>query len=503
MLVPIVATPLFFSEGRSDLFVRLITLVVLTATFFLGFACFRYQLYDYSRCGYYNGAHTVTGTVVSYTENNSSYKLILKDVSVDGEEEKGRLTAYLPTSYAKNVAVSDIVVIEGKVRTNTADFNAYAINDGLRFSLHNATAYQRVGQSKDLFLRIRNRVEKVVCNGMDESAAAVTLGVLLSDTTKMEGDLLGNMRQGGIAHIFAVSGLHVGALYAFILLLFSKTRLKTTHVALQFAALATILFLYAGICGFSPSILRAMTLCLVSYAMRRLGGSTDSLNTLGVAAIFILLRTPSALFEVGFQLSFSASMGILLLSKRIGYVCDELLKSFYKICPRRYTDEEKKMLDKGDTIPLTVGERAYRAFASILSASFAAQIFTAPLQYLAFGYLSGWSFLLNLIFVPLIGSLFAALLLCVFLACILPLWCSAYLLYIPAMLLNALLLVFEVVDFSTFSITAMQLSKASCVCYYGGVVFLTDKWNVKKRQRLALSAVCFGAFFVILALLNL
>ena len=97
LLVPIAVTPLFFSEGKSDLLVRLTVLTLLTVTFFLGFACFRYQLYDYSRCGYYNGEHTVTGTVVSYTENNSSYKLILKDISVDGEEEKGRLTAYLPT----------------------------------------------------------------------------------------------------------------------------------------------------------------------------------------------------------------------------------------------------------------------------------------------------------------------------------------------------------------------------------------------------------------------
>ena len=117
--------------------------------------------------------------------------------------------------------------------------------------------------------------------------------------------------------------------------------------------------------------------------------------------------------------------------------------------------------------------------------------------------LSGWSFLLNLIFVPLISAVFAILLLFVFLACILPFGCGVYLLYILELIINAVVLVFEVADFSTFSLTVMQLSKASCVCYYGGVIFLTDKWNVSKRQRWALSAVCFGAFSVILALLNL
>jgi predicted membrane metal-binding protein len=222
-----------------------------------------------------------------------------------------------------------------------------------------------------------------------------------------------------------------------------------------------------------------------------------------VAAVIILLFTPCALFEIGFQLSFAACLGILLLSKRIGQVCDEIRKAYRKIRPRRYTKEEMEIIENKDTLPLTMGEEFYRAFTSLLSASFAAQLFTAPLQYMAFGYLSGWSFLLNLIFVPLIGAVFAGLLVLVLLACLLPLWCGGYLLYIPAMLINAGLLLFEVADFSTFAITGMQLSGGCCVCYYGGMIFLTDKWNVSKKQAWMLSGVCFMAFAVILALLNL
>ena len=150
--------------------------------------------------------------------------------------------------------------------------------------------------------------------------------------------------------------------------------------------------------------------------MRKLGGAADNLNILGVAAIVILLLTPCALFEVGFQLSFTACLGIVLFAKRIGYVWDEAYKLYRKRFPRKYTDEEKKMLEKGDTLPPTIGERAYRSVASVASASFAAQVCTAPLQYMAFGYLSGWSFLLNLFFVPLLGAVFTVLLLCVFVA---------------------------------------------------------------------------------------
>ena len=506
-LAPVVILPLLFSEDKRSLFIRSITMALLIATFFLGFCCMRYQLYDYTRCGYYNGEYTVTGTVVSRVEREGYFQLVLKDVSIDGNEEKGLLNAYLPASYADKLRIADIVVARGTLQTNTTYSKEYfrpnAINDGKRYSMKEITECQYAGRSKDVFLRIRDRVEEVVYAGMDETAASVTLGVLMGDTTKIESNLLDNMRKSGVAHIFAVSGLHVGALYGFITLLFTKTRLRKISVVLQFCILAAVLLFYAGVCGFSPSIVRAITLCLVGYCMRRIAGSSDTLNTLGVAAIIILLFAPCSLFEIGFQLSFTACLGIVLFAKRIGYVCDEGYKLYRKILPRRYTEEEQAILAKGDTLPLTIGERYYSAFASLLSASLAAQILTAPLQYMAFGYLSGWSFILNLIFVPLIGAVFAVLLLCVFLACLLPLWCSGYLLYIPAMLINLALLLFEVVDFSSFVLTGIQLSSGSCISYYGGVVFLTDKLNVTKRQRSLLSAACFTACIIILALLNL
>jgi competence protein ComEC len=450
----------------------------------------------------------VTGTVVSYVDEELSLRLVLTDVSIDGVEEEGILNAYLPYSNTKNMHIADVVVITGRVRTDTKYFNderfkGNAINDKVRFVLSDATSFQKVGRSKDVFLRIRARADQMLSESMDKTSAAVTFGILMGDTTKIESDLLDNMRYGGIAHIFAVSGLHVGALYAFILLLFSKTALKKLPAVCQFISLTAILLFYAGICGFSPSIVRAMTLCLVGYFMRKLGGRSDGLNTLGLSAILILLITPCALFEIGFQLSFAACLGILLFSKRIGQVCDEGKKLFRKIFPRRYTEEEKEILKQGDTLPLSVGERIFRAFSALFSASLAAQVFTAPLQYMAFGYLSGWALLFNLLFVPLISGMFAMLLLLVFLACALPLWLGSYLLYIPMVLFHAVLLVFEVADLSAFALTGMQLSGESCVCYYGGMIFLTDKWNVSKKQSRLLASLFFVGFVVILAMLNL
>ena len=507
-LLPLAVAPFFFCRNKKDFLKRGGAILLLACFFMVGFIGFRYQLHDYRSCAYYKGEYTVTGTVVERQLSGENAKLVLDRVYIDGKEEKGVLNAYLPASFCKKVRIADKVVVEGYVRTKTEYFGGYGfrandIDEGVQFTLDYAEGYAVSERSDDIFLLIRRRVERVVYTGMDETAASVTLGVLLGSTSGIEDGLLQNMRMGGIAHIFAVSGLHVGALYAFCLLLFSKTRLKYSPKPFRFFLLAGMLLFYAGICGFSASIVRATVFCLVGYFMRLLGVKSDGLNVLGLAAIVILLFSPVSVFEIGFQLSFMACVGILLFAKRMGQVCDEVYKRYRKRFPRRLTEEEQKTLDRGDTLPLSVGEQIGRGAVFVLCASIAAQITTTPLSYLAFGYLSGWSLLLNFIFVPLISGVFAVLLVIIVVACLLPISISAYLLYLPSMVWTAILLIFEVADFSVFALTGMQLSGGSCVCYYGGVCLLSDKLNISKRRRVLLSCVFFLAFGVILALLNL
>ncbi len=508
LLLPVGITPFFFVRDKEDAYKRMLALCVLALFFLTGFIAFRSQLYAYTDCTYYNGEYAVTGTVVKKSHGKQYAYVVLENVSFDGKEEKGRLNAYLPAAFFDEVQIADVLVVEGSVKTSKRYFGEYGfeanrIGDNVRYTLSSADGYVVAGRSNNLFLLVRRRMEKVLYTGMDETTASVTLAVLAGDTGGIENGLLGNMRFGGIAHIFAVSGLHVGALYSFCLFLFNKTKIRRTPKSIRFLFLAFLLIFYAGVCGFSPSILRATTLCLISYFMRLLGSKSDSLNVLGIAAILILLLAPSALFEIGFQLSFMASIGILLLSKRIGQICDELYNLFRKGFPRALSEEERKTLESGDTLPPSIGEKALRFCGSVFSASLAAQITTAPLQYMAFGYLSGWSLLLNLFFVPLISAMFAGLLALLAVACILPTLSSTYLLYLPKVLWNLLLLLFEAFDFSTFALTGIQLSSESCVCYYGGVTFLSDKWNISKRQRYVLAIGCFVAFGIILAMLNI
>jgi competence protein ComEC len=267
--------------------------------------------------------------------------------------------------------------------------------------------------------------------------------------------------------------------------------------------LAVVLLLYGGVCGFSPSIIRAVVLCLVSYIAKQFLSSVDFLETLGFSAIIILFLSPVDLFDVGFQLSFSACLGIALLQKRVGQVCVEIGKAYRKVFPKKLTEAQKSMVEKGDTLPKTLFEYITSGAASAFSVSLAAQIATAPIQLAHFGYISGWGLLLNVLFVPLISAGFAFLLLFAVIACLLPIGASSVVLYIPNVVWSAILLLFEVVDFSSFALVGWQVSAQAGICYYTGCVFATDKLYLSAVWKRIGGVACFLAFIFLFLLGNL
>lgn len=509
--------------GKEGIFKTAVAVCALLFAFFLGMNAFAFQTNTYADVSQYNGEHSVQGLVEEKTVGKWNTRLVLSDISVDGKAEKFSLIAYLPTSFAEETELFDEVVLQGTLTTLDLDFtvegfNASQIRDGIRYRLDGVEDCVVVGHEFQLFGWIRARIEKVVYSGMDEDAAAVTMAVLTGNTRGIEDGLLANMRYGGIAHIFAVSGLHVGALFAFCLFLTSKTKLKKTPKPVRFFLVASVLIFYGGICGFSASVLRAAVLCLVGYAAKLIGTSVDKFEALGAAAILILLISPVDLFLPGFQLSFLACLGIFLWCKPLekwgNRVCDEAVKRARAFQERRgiakgnigveaAVEKAENLANAKDAPLISLSVKARQGIISFLSVSTAAQIATAPVLLQTFGYLSGWSLLLNCIFVPLISAIFSWLLVGVTAACFLPLSASWILLYVPNVIWSAALLVFEAFDFSAFMLKDVTLTAGAFISYYGALSFFSDKWNLTVKQRRAFGLLCVAGFIAVVLLVNL
>ena len=153
--------------------------------------------------------------------------------------------------------------------------------------------------------RVRGRIEAAE---LDPEVKGVLAAVLIGDRTLVTPDVERAFRDAGTLHVMAVSGLHVGIVGALLYwpLVAAGLRRRSALVVLLAA-----LPLYAVLCGGRPSVVRAVIMAgFVVFALRR-GLLADAWNALGAAAILLLAWSPANALDVGFQLSFAATLAIV------------------------------------------------------------------------------------------------------------------------------------------------------------------------------------------------
>ena len=280
VLFGVLTLPFFFCGTKRKSLMTMLAVVLSIFAFTLGQLLFAFQINGYKDTSLVQGETHVVGCVVEIEKKNDYIKVILNELTISKNKENGKLIAYLPLSFSENIKLSDKILLVGETITQTDLFDEYGfkaeqIQGNLRFAMNDITSCTKVGHTVHLFTEIRQRLMDCINVGMDEVSASVTIGLLLGDTSQMDFDLLKNVRYGGIAHLFAVSGLHVGALYSFLVGIFKNKKLKSSNRFMRFLILFLILFTYAGVCNFSASVVRAMIICLISYAGDLIGAKKD------------------------------------------------------------------------------------------------------------------------------------------------------------------------------------------------------------------------------------
>ncbi len=151
------------------------------------------------------------------------------------------------------------------------------------------------------------------------------------------GDLRREFSAAGISHIFAISGLHVGLVSAFIFFLIKISIGRISFFLLympvqRIAALATLpaVWSYVIITGSSVSSIRAGIMISVYLLGILIGRGQDLLNTLAIAVALILLTMPLSLFDISFQLSVTAVLGIVLFARRFEIFLKARCLPFFK-----------------------------------------------------------------------------------------------------------------------------------------------------------------------------
>lgn len=155
----------------------------------------------------------------------------------------------------------------------------------------------------------RNRLSTVYDNFAGEGASLLQ-AMILGERWRLPEDVYTGFKETGMAHLLAISGLHVGFLAGCFLWVLRRLRLGEKGT---FFCLLGILPLYAVLTGAGVSVVRATVMVLIVAGGRALNRRPDLLNSLCVAGLCILAFRPLDILDVGFQLSFCALLGLILL----------------------------------------------------------------------------------------------------------------------------------------------------------------------------------------------
>ena len=154
-------------------------------------------------------------------------------------------------------------------------------------------------------------------NGLEGKDYAVAAAMILGYDDLMEPELEQNYIQAGAMHILCVSGLHVGVIYFVLSFLLTFLKRNRFQKILKAVILLLGVWFYALLTGLSPSVQRASVMLTVFIVGNLFQRDRESLNTLAAAAMLMLIYDPLLIFNVGFQLSYSAVLGILLFHQPI------------------------------------------------------------------------------------------------------------------------------------------------------------------------------------------
>ncbi len=251
------------------------------------------------------------------------------------------------------------------LKSQGVDSIAY-LKKGLNVIYRGSTSIRFLAQ------RFRKNIVKILLSfdSATQESKAFLIALLTGEKSYLTSEQKQLFRDGGVVHVLAISGLHVGVFYLVLSFVFLKLLRLKPKLGLLF--ILQFLLGYAFLSGLSPSVIRATIMFALIQAGHAFNKEVNTLNIVFGSAILMLFWDPYLLFDIGFQLSYCAVIGILVVTQ---------YSFFKKIKPFKYLK------------PLW----------TLLLVNLGAFLFTLPLLSYHFGELNFTSFWTSYLVVPLVG----------------------------------------------------------------------------------------------------
>ena len=394
-----------------------------------------------------------------FNETYGRYYCKAKVLSIDGKTYNGSIRLSFNTAYDE----MDLANFE---IGNKLSFNGhlYAVggeNEGIIDYFKSENVYIGAYGIKDMSVLIPKyrplnyygeKLRAFIAESFRENFTKDTAGfltALLTGSKEYISDRIYNtFKNSGVAHIMAVSGMHLAVLVMFLNMFIGK--LKKNHKGIYFTMLAIFIIFFMFLASFSASVVRAGVMILILLLGQLVDKGSDSLNSLGFACICILSVNPFSAMSASFLLSVLSTLAIIKSAV-------PLFKKYrYVLCDR---------LGLSGSISFYIGSAVMLSIVTSLSV----MVYTLPVTAALFGRVSLISPVTNLMFLPVTTVI-------IILAFISAILCGVGIM--PAAL-----------NFIVDKISSYCLWVAEC---FGG----TDRFVVKTESNLSI-ALCFAVPLVV------
>ena len=318
--------------------------------------------------------------------NAYHYKYIAQVKSLNGVNTSGSILLLIQKdSSSRAVYIDDILIskqpfsaINKPLNPYQFNYKAYMARQGI-YNQIRIKPYEVLDMKKGkstlsgLADKLRRTIhERLKGYGFKSEELAVFNALLLGQRQDISNELYQAYANAGAVHVLAVSGLHIGIILLLLNFIFKPLERIAKGNLIKTLVLIFLLWTYAVLAGLSPSVIRAVTMFSFFAIGMNLNRPTNALNTLFSSMLVLLLIAPSLLFEVGFQLSYTAVLGIILMHPL-----------FNKIYRPSYA------------VP--------RFFWNLLTVSLIAQLAVLPLSLYYFHQFPGLFFFSSLVIIPCLG----------------------------------------------------------------------------------------------------
>ncbi len=334
------------------------------------------------------GGNLLLRIVEPVSEKSNSFQVVSKVEQLllgsDSRRVGGKLMLYLQKdSLAQELKYGDYLLVENNFQELSPPKNPHEFNYARFLSYRNIyhQSYRASGQwhasghNRGSFLLkwsnyIRQKALGIFESNFQGSEFAIISALFLGYREYLDESLQREFVGAGAMHILCVSGLHVGIIFLVLKFIFAFLLKLPRGKIWRAVAIILVMWMYAAVTGFSPSVLRACTMFSFVAIGQSFNRKTNIYNTLAASALVLLVLNPFIIASVGFQLSYLAVISIVTLQP---YLFKQL--TF-----------KNKILDY--------------AWA-IITVSLAAQLATGPLSLFYFNQFPNYFLITNLVVIPL------------------------------------------------------------------------------------------------------